>query len=218
VKATVRDVMSTHVISARTTASFKEIATRLREFRVSAFPVLDREGKVIGVVSEADMLPKEALAGEEGMSGIFTGILHRKEQEKAEGITAADLMTSPAVTVAPEDTIDHAARLMYERKIRRLPVVDADNRLLGIISLTDVLSVFDRPDEEIRDEISREAIPALADPARYSVTVKDGIVTLEGTPEDATQARDVLARVRRVQGVVAVRDRLTYPPDKDAPR
>src|SRR5712691_6329584 len=113
-KAVVKDVMSTHPISVRKTSPFKEMAARLREFRVSAFPVLDEDGKVIGVVSEADMLAKEALdGGHAGMRGMVTGILHRKEQAKAEGITAGDLMTSPAVTVAPDDTVEHAARLMY---------------------------------------------------------------------------------------------------------
>ncbi len=211
-KALVKDVMTTDPVPARKTSSFKELAARLREFRVSAFPVLDDDGKVIGVVSEADMLAKEALdGGRDGIRGMITGILHRKELQKAGGITAGDLMTSPAVTVAPGDTVEHAARLMYTRGLKRLPVVDAAGRLAGIISRTDALAVFDRPDEEIRIEITSQVIPALSEPSWYSVIVENGVVTLEGTPETISIGHDILARVRHVPGVVAVRYRLVYP-------
>jgi CBS domain-containing protein len=211
-KAVVKDVMSTCPISVRRTSSFKELAAKLREFRVSAFPVVDDEDKVIGVVSEADMLVKEALNGTgDDRHGLIAGILHRKERRKAAAITAGDLMTSPAVTVASDDTVEHAARLMYTRGLKRLPVVDVAGHLAGIISRTDVLTVFERPDEEIRMEITGQVIPRLSEPSWYCVGVNNGIVTLEGTPETVSIGHDVLAQVRRVQGVVAVRDRLTYP-------
>ena len=211
-KAVVRDVMSAHPISVRKTASFKEIAARLREYRVSAFPVLECDGTIIGVVSEADLLAKEALdVGQPGVRGLITGIVRRRAFRKAAGVTAGDLMTSPAVTVGADDTVEHAARLMYTRGLKRLPVVDATGRLTGIISRTDVLAVFDRPDEEIRIEITGQVIPRLSEPSWYVVRVKDGIVTLEGTPETISIGRQVLAQVRHVQGVVAVQDRLAYP-------
>jgi len=210
-KAVVRDVMSAHPISVRKTASFKEIVARLREYRVSAFPVLECDGTIIGVVSEADLLAKEALdVGQPGVRGLITGIVRRRAFRKAAGVTAGDLMTSPAVTVGADDTVEHAARLMYTRGLKRLPVVDATGRLTGIISRTDVLAVFDRPDEEIRIEITGQVIPRLSEPSWYVVRVKDGIVTLEGTPETISIGRQVLARVRHVQGVVAVQDRLAY--------
>lgn len=212
---TVKDVMSTHVIAARKGASFKEMAEKLREHRISAFPVVDEDGKVIGVVSEADLLTKEALdGGLASMPAMISGILQRKEQERAVGLTAGDLMTQPAVTVQPDDSVEHAARLMYVRRVKRLPVTDAAGHLVGIISRADVLSVYSRPDEEIRKEICDEVIPNgfLADPARFTVTVRDGIVTLEGKPEIAPLGRDIVSRARHVQGVIAVRDRLSYPP------
>jgi len=209
--AVVKDVMSTHPISVSRTSSFKEIAARLREFRVSAFPVLDADGTVIGVVSEADLLPKEALDERPGVRGTITGLLHRNEQAKAAGVTAADLMTSPAVTVTGDETVEHAARLMYSRKVKRLPVVDEGGRLVGIVSRTDILAVFDRTDEAIRAEIMTEVIPGHSEPSWYSVLVKDGVVTLEGTPETAPIGHDIVRRARHVQGVVAVRDRLVYP-------
>lgn len=214
-RSTVKDVMSTHVIAARKGASFKEMAEKLREHRVSAFPIVDKDCKVIGVVSEADLLTKEALAGGlGGMPGMISGILQRKEEERAAGLTAGDLMTHPAVTVQPDDSVEHAARLMYVRRIKRLPVTDATGHLVGIISRADVLAVYSRPDEEICKEICEEVIlnGFLADPAKFTVTVHEGIVTLEGKPDTAPLGRDIVDRARHVQGVVAVRDRLTYPP------
>ena len=145
---TVKDIMTTRVIWVKKDASFRDMAAALRKHRVSAFPVLDDDGKVIGVVSEADLLTKEALGLEpQGMPGMITGLLRHKEHEKARGITAGDVMTSPAVIVTPDDTVERAARLMYTRKVKRLPVVDANGHLAGIVSRADVLSVFDRPDE-----------------------------------------------------------------------
>jgi len=211
-KAVVRDVMSAHPISVPKTASFKEIAARLREYRVSAFPVLDYDGTVIGVVSEADLLAKETLdTGHHGLRGLIARMAHRTAFHKAAGLTAGDLMTSPAVTVGADDPVERAARLMYVRGLKRLPVVDADGRLTGIVSRTDVLAVFDRPDEEIRLEIIGQVIPRLSEPSWYSARVKDGIVTLEGTPETVHIGHEILDQVRHVQGVVAVRDRLVYP-------
>ena len=212
---TVKDVMTTRVVSVGKDASFREMAAALREHRVSAFPVVDADEKVIGVVSEADMLAKEALGREpQGMPGMITGLLRHKEHAKARGITAGDLMSSPAVTVTPEDTLEHAAKLMYSRKVKRLPVVDSGAHLVGIISRADVLSVFDRSDEEIRTEIRDQVIRDgfTIDPASFSVVVNDGVVTLGGRPENTDVGHDLVQRIRHVPGVVALRDRLSYPP------
>ena len=212
-RAVVKDVMSVRPISVTRDAPFKELAARMFESAVSGFPVVDDGGKVIGVVSEADMLAKEAREdGYHAWRGIVVPIATRTERRKAGGVTAGDLMTSPAVTVAEQDTVEHAAALMYARGLKRLPVADAAGRLVGIISQIDVLSVFDRRDEEIREEIISEVIPRVSEPSWYSVSVKDGIVTVEGTPETVPSAREVLARIRHVQGVVAVRDHLPAAP------
>ncbi|HEX2822001.1 MAG TPA: CBS domain-containing protein [Streptosporangiaceae bacterium] len=214
-KIAVKDVMTTRVIWVRQDAPFKEMVAALRQNRISAFPVLDDDGKVTGVVSEADMLTKEALdGGYDGMPGMITGLLRHKEQEKARGATAGDLMTHPAVTVAPDDAVEEAAKLMYSRKVKRLPVVDADGHLAGIITRSDVLAVFDRSDSDIRQEIIGNVIldEFLVDPEALTVTVKDGVVTLAGVPETNELGHDIVRRIRHVHGVVAVRDRLTYPP------
>jgi len=209
---TVKDVMSRLPVSVSETASFREIVTKLRECRVSAFPVMDAHGQVSGVVSEADLLVKEAVADEPNVVwGLLAGIVHHAARAKAAGITAADLMTSPAVTIGPDETVEHAARLMYDRKVKRLPVVDPAGRLVGIISRSDVLAVFDRTDAEIREEIMSQVIMGRSEPSWYAVLVKDGMVTLEGTPETVAIGRDLVRRVRRVQGVISVRDRLAYP-------
>jgi CBS domain-containing protein len=212
---TVKDVMTTRVVSVGKDASFREMAAALREHRVSAFPVVDADEKVIGVVSEADMLTKEALGSEpQGMPGMITGLLRHKEHAKARGITAGDLMSSPPVTVTPEDTIERAAKLMYTLKVKRLPVVDAGAHLVGIISRADVLAIFDRSDEEIRTEIRAQVIRDgfSIDPASFGVIVKDGVVTLAGRPESSDVGHDLVHRIRHVPGVVAIRDRLSYPP------
>ena len=209
---TVKDVMSALPVSVSKNASFREIAARLRECRVSAFPVLDEDGKVIGVVSEADLLVKEAVPDEPNvLLGLLAGIVHHAARAKAAGVTAADLMTSPAVTIGPDDTVEHAARLMHDRKVKRLPVVNPAGRPIGIISRSDVLAVFDRADAEIREEIMSKVITGRSEPSWYSVIVKDGVVTMEGTPETTAIGRDLIRRARHVQGVVAVRDRLIYP-------
>jgi CBS-domain-containing membrane protein len=214
-KSTVKDIMTTQVVAVHRGTSFKEMAARLRHERVSAFPVVDDDGTVVGVVSETDLLPKETLdAGwAAGIPEMTSRVLNQGDQEKAESVTAAELMTQPAVTAAPEDTVEHAARLMYTHQVKRLPVTDAAGRLAGIISRADVLSVFDRPDGEIRREITEDLIPndLRTDPEPFTVTVDNSIVTLEGAPETAERGRAIAARARHVEGVVAVRDRLRYP-------
>ncbi len=215
-KAAVKDVMTTRVIWVRKNASFKEMAAALREHRVSAFPVLDEHDKVIGVVSEADLLAKVAALDSE--PGVLTGIRHHREQEKARGVTAGDLMTCSPVTAAPHDTVEHAARQMSQHRVKRLPVVDANGHLVGIISQTDVLGIFDRSGQDIRKEIITEVMQNefLVDPKEYKLTVKNGVVTLAGVPETAELGRDLIQRIWHVQGVVAVRDRLACPPpDRD---
>lgn len=209
---TVKDVMTTPVVAVKRGASYKEMATLLRQYRVSAFPVIDDDQKVIGIVSEADMLAKQALNADPG--GMITAMLHRREQEKADGVTAGDLMSDRTVTVNPGDTVEQAARLMYTLQVKRLPVVDAGGCLVGIVSRVDLLAVFDRTDSEIHAEIVDDIIlhEFLIDPAQFIVTVADGVVTLKGTPETAALAHRIVDMIRHVQGVVTVRDKLAYPP------
>jgi CBS domain-containing protein len=209
--STVKNVMSTHVMAVRPGAGYKEMAAMLRERRVSAFPVIDEDNKVIGVVSESDLLVKEALDGT--VPGVLRGLTQRHVRSQMTGLTAADLMTRPAVTIGPDEPASHAARLMYSKRVKRLPVVRADGTLIGIVTRSDVLSVYRRPDAAIRREITEDLILGTfrCDPARFDVTVKSGVVTIAGSPETAETGREIIAAARHVEGVVAVRDRLSYP-------
>jgi len=191
VHARVKDIMTTHVVAVRSDASYREMIAALRARRVSGLPVVDAEGTVVGVVSETDLLTKRATAAP----------------------TAADLMTRPVVTTSPDELVSSVARLMSRRKLRRVPVVDRGGRLVGIVCRSDVLSVFSRPDEDIRREITQDVIldGFFTDPERLTVTVKDGIVTLAGAPGSVVLGRGIVDQARHVEGVVAVLDRFTYP-------
>jgi CBS-domain-containing membrane protein len=208
ISATVKDVMTTSVVAVRKDASFKEMAAMLRSRRISAFPVIDDAGRVIGVVSEGDLLAKEAVQAD-GTS-LLAALRHRREDDKATGITAGDLMTGPAITIGPDAPVEEAARLMYDRRVKRLPVVNKAGRLLGIISRVDVLAVFSRPDGEIRDEVMLRVLPGIVlAPKDFKVAVCDGIVTISGEPQADQLTRAIIDAVRHVQGVVAVRDRFS---------
>jgi len=198
--AYVRDVMTAPVVTVRPDTPYREIAAMFREHRVSGFPVTAADGSVIGVVSESDLL---ALAGSRQHRG------HRSEGQA----TAGDLMTHPAVTISPDDTVQAAARVMHSHRLQRLPVTGRHGRLEGIISRSDVLSVFRRSDEDIRREVVEDVIADgfFTDPARLTVTVHNGIVTLEGEPGSAVLGAGIAGQVEHLEGVVAVRDRFAYP-------
>jgi CBS domain-containing protein len=211
--STVKDVMSTHVIAVRQRAGYKEMAAMLRDQRVSAFPVIDDDNKVIGVVSETDLLAKEALEGT--VPGTLQSLPRQHVRSQVNGVTAAELMTKPAVTIGPDKPVTDAARLMFTMRVKRLPVVSDDGTLIGIVTRSDVLSVYSRPDAEIRQQVIQNLILGTFpyDPDRFTVTVKDGIVTMEGAPETSRAGLDIIDAVRHMEGVVAVRDRLSYPTD-----
>lgn len=211
--STVKDVMSTHVIAVRERAGYKEMAAMLRDQRVSAFPVIDDDNKVIGVVSETDLLAKEALEGT--VPGTLQSLPRQHVRSQVNGVTAAELMTKPAVTIGPDKPVTDAARLMFTMRVKRLPVVSDDGTLIGIVTRSDVLSVYSRPDAQIQQQVIQNLILGTFpyDPDSFTVTVKDGIVTIEGTPETSRVGLDIVDAIRHMEGVVAVRDRLSYPTD-----
>ena len=213
--AVVKDVMTPNVITVKEDTPFEVIADALRSYRVSAFPVLDGASQVIGVVSESDLLAKLALGIEEPgtVPGMITGILRRQQLQKAHAVMAAELMTAPAYTVLPEDTVEQAARIMYLRNVKRLPVVDSAGRLAGIVSRADVLAVYGRTDGDIAEEIRTGLLSTEtpANPGTLDVSVKAGVVTIVGRPQTRDQGDVIIGRARHVEGVVAVRDRLDYP-------
>jgi len=203
-----------HVVVVHADTPFKEIARRLAERRISAAPVVDEQTRVVGVVSEADLLYKESRL-EPHKTSVFGGRQETRARDKAEATVARDLMTSPAVTVGPGDDVVRAARLMEDRKVKRLPVVDEDGRLLGILSRHDLLGLFTRPDAEIRSEILEDVLlrTLWIDPREVDVSVTDGVVRLRGTVENRSVAEMVAKLVRRTDGVVQVVDEIGYARD-----
>jgi CBS domain-containing protein len=210
---TVKSVMTTSVVAVREDAGFKEMVAVMRRRRISAFPVIDASNRVIGVVSEADLLLKEATqASPRGPLRLAAWL---RDRPKATGVTAAEIMTKPAVTIHEDAPVADAARLMQWRKIKRLPVVDDNGRLRGVVSRADLLSVFERPDHEIREEVVKEVISEEfgLDPELFAVTVQSGIVTVTGAVQRRADAVSLLDTLRYLEGVVSVRDRLSYPSD-----
>jgi CBS domain-containing protein len=206
--ATVGDVMTTRVIAVKRAAGYKEICGVLRQYRVSACPVINDDEKVVGVVSEADLLYK--VADPSPPMGLIRLRWKLGEESKVNAVTAGQLMTTPAISIQPAIPVQVAAQVMQERRIRRLPVVGLGGLLIGIVSRSDLLSVYERPDSEVRNEVVCEILAGEFElnPAEFEVTVASGVVTLAGPIARLQTALELLARVRHAAGVVAVRDRL----------
>ena len=206
----VADVMTRDVISGRKNAGYKDLLQVMRREDFSALPVLDNNDRVVGVVSEDDLLVKEGYSGTGRGRGLLIG---RGDRARAGALTAAELMTRPAITIGPEASVAEAARTMHARHVKRLPVVTADGKLVGIVSRSDVLRVYDRDDDDIRKEIGEQVIKAAfaLDNLAFDVTVAGGVVTLAGPVEREPVAVSLLEAVGHVDGVVAVRATLSYP-------
>ncbi|MFD8234801.1 CBS domain-containing protein [Streptomyces sp. NPDC059696] len=200
----VSDVMTHTVVAVGRDAPFKDVVTLMQEWKVSALPVLEGEGRVIGVVSEADLLVKEEFRDSD--PDRFTQMRRLSDLAKAGGMTAADLMSTPAVTVHPDATLAQAARVMAQRKVKRLPVVNDEGLLEGVVSRADLLKVFLRTDDEIAEEIRREILGPLfpVTPEPVLVDVADGVVTLTGRVGDTSLVPIIARLVRSVEGVVDV--------------
>ncbi|MFF8594583.1 CBS domain-containing protein [Streptomyces sp. NPDC015220] len=201
---TVEELMSRDVVRARPETPFKELVRLLEENDVTAVPVVDELDRPMGVVSEADLLRKSA--DRTDPSGR-TPIPHLEawERAKAEGSRAEELMSAPAVCARPEWTVVEAARLMEAQNVKRLPVVDEADRLLGIVSRADLLRVFLRRDEAIREEISKDVLRRTLglDPRDVTVEVRDGRVTLAGKVEHRSLIPVIEQLCRGVDGVVS---------------
>jgi CBS domain-containing protein len=217
-RRTVADVMTARVHVSSPATPFKLLVRLIEENRVSAIPIVDDHGIPVGVVSESDLLLKERRPELDGQN--FRHPLQRiQERAKAGGLVAADLMSQPPITVPLTTTLTEAARLMQVRKIRRLIVVDARGKIAGIVSRSDLLQVFLRTDEELRDEVVRQVIPAVLAPAEtVDVKVLSNVITLSGEVDRRSDA-DTLTRVTRdLDGVVGVVNHLTHRWDDTRPR
>lgn len=215
----VRAVMTRTVVAVGRGTPFKEIAQTMARWKVSAVPVLEGDGRVVGVVSEADLLPKEEFRDSD--LGLVEQRRRLSDFARAGGLTAGDLMSTPAITVHPDATLAAAARIMAVKHVKRLPVVDAVDLLQGIVSRADLLKVFLRTDEEIAEEVRRTVVSCLFPAFTHAVhvDVHEGVVTLRGHLRDTSLISIAVRLVRAVEGVVDVEPLLTgegsQPPDAE---
>ncbi|WP_395298218.1 CBS domain-containing protein [Kitasatospora hibisci] len=210
----VNDVMTHEVVTARPDTPFKEIAALFHRNDITAIPVVDDQGRPLGMVSEADLIRKEAVLPDP--EGRHPGRwLDAKDRARAEAETAGGLMTSPAVTARPGWSVPEAARAMDRHKVKRLPVVDEIGRLVGIVSRRDLLQVFLRHDAAIREEINHDVLGQTlwVAPGDVRVAVQEGVVTLEGRLPRRSLIPIAEQLCRSVDGVVAVHTTLDWAED-----
>ena len=206
----VRDVMTTPAVTAGPDTPFPDLVDRLLANAISGLPVVDADGHLVGIVTEADLVSKEAYGHRRRRAlGVLADLLRGRDPEwvgKGAGRTARDVMTSAVGVATPGEDLGAAARRMLEGGHKRLPVVDEDGRVVGIVSRHDVLRPFHRSDEEIAADVNRLLADVRRVPETHAVTasVAGGVATLRGTVQWPSDATLVEAVVARVPGVVAV--------------
>ncbi|GAA4947526.1 CBS domain-containing protein [Streptomonospora halophila] len=224
-RSTVADVMTTGVASVTENTGYKEIVQALLEQGVSALPVVDADGGILGVVSEEDLLHKEEFKDTDHDSNYWpplrarlrsrltgAGVLVERADEKAVATTAGQLMTHPAITTRPDAAVVEAARLMERRGVKRLPVVDAAGALVGMISRRDLLRVFLQNDDTIAAAVQEEIdhLAATVQGTDIAAAVKDGTVALTGSVHHRSTGHTLARLVNRIEGVVSVDNRITW--------
>ncbi|WP_031068633.1 CBS domain-containing protein [Streptomyces sp. NRRL WC-3742] len=205
--ASVESVMTSPVVRVAPETGFREIVALLTEYDITGVPVVDPDGRPLGVVSEADLL--RTLAAQEDPHSLLPA--PEPAQAGVGGpVTAADLMTAQPVCTTPGTSVVAAARLMSRHGLKRLPVLDADGRVVGMVSRGDLLRVFLREDVVIRREIVEEVLGRIegVSPAQVGVEVTQGRVVLSGTVPELHLVPIVLNLCRSVDGVISVTDRL----------
>ena len=210
----VKDLMTRDVLSVTPETPLKQVAVTLVENDISGLPVCDEAGRVVGVVSEADILYKESGEPRRGPGGPLAWLVDGTSYEsvmKASARTAGETMGSPPITIGPMRPVADAARLMIEHKVNRLPVVD-DDRLVGIVTRADLVRAFKRSDEEIERELREDLIErTLWIPSEgIEIDVDNGEVTFEGLVDARSDAQLIERLAGRVPGVVSVRSSLTW--------
>ena len=209
---TVGDVMTARVHVATPVTPFKILVRLIEENKVSAIPIVDQQGIPLGIVSEADLLLKERRQELEGATNLLHFRRQARDRAKAEGMVASALMTSPPLSIAADATLTEAARLMQERNVRRLIVVDKNGRIAGIVSRSDLLQVFLRNDEDLREEIVTNVVPSiiLDQPEDVGVEVSYNVVTLHGEVDRKSDSEILERLISEVDGVVQVLNVMSY--------
>lgn len=209
---TVADVMTTQVHVASPLTPFKLLVRLIEENRISAVPIVDHDGRPVGIVSESDLLLKERRKELDSSRDPLHPWRHDRERKKAAGSIAAEIMTAPPLMIPTSTSLAEAARFMQERNIRRLVVVDDRGKIAGIVSRSDLLQVFLRSDEDIREEVVDQIIAALVpgDVESVNVDVRSNVITLFGKVDRRSDAEILERMSREVDGVVDVVNQLTY--------
>ena len=207
----VGDVMSKPAITVSMDATFKEIAQTLEANGIGGMPVLDADGRIAGVVSEGDLLPKEG-DRDGAVAPWWQPVARGEELRKAHARIARELMSSPAITVTPQRRLAEAARLMERHHVKRLAVVDEYGDLVGVVTRRDVLRAFCRPDADIRHDVVEGVISGWLglDPTSMHVQVSNGVVLLQGELERRSDVDVLTHLVEGLDGVVGVESQLRY--------
>jgi CBS domain-containing protein len=211
----VSELMTEKVLRIGPEAPIKDVAKVLITNGISGLPVCDIEGRVLGVISEGDILYKEHDPAEGRLGGplgwIVDGTLNAAAVNKAKALTARRAMTAPAITIAPWESVSEAARVMCQRHVNRLPVVK-DELLVGIITRADLVRAFTRTDAEIERELREDVVERTMwiDTGNVEVSVKDGVAALSGRLTTRSDV-DLLNRlVARVPGVVGIESTVAW--------
>lgn len=211
-----REIMTSPVITVRPETPFRELVELMMRHRISGLPVVDQTGRLVGIVTEADLLHKEETPPPGPPLIPWHGASLRLERlvdryQKATGTTARDLMTENVVTATEETPVRQVAHLMLSHGINRVPIV-RDGQVVGIVTRADVLKVFTRADAELVQAV-REALAEdlWIDPANLTITATDGVVTIAGEVDRLSDRELIIKWVRAIDGVVGLDvDRLTY--------
>lgn len=221
--------MTLDVLTVKADTPLKEASQRMVTARVSGLPVVDDAGRLVGIITEADFVSKEAARRQVPLRAGLLRLLFTERPAQEEEATVAAAMTPQPFTIGVDADHTEAARLMEKHHVKRLPVLDGAGNLAGVISRADILNVFATPDEVVADTIREDIVRRVMwlDPSTVTVTVADGNVNLEGSLPTRTEARMLEALARRSDGVVSVESKLTYDmddrigadsPPPDAPR
>lgn len=211
----VSEIMTTKLITVGPDTPLKDVVERMIGAEVSSLPVTDDSGKLLGLVTEADLIAKVAYTGVRHRAlALVADVISGREHHwvaKAAGCVAADLMSANVVSCGPDDTATAAARRMLEQGVKHMPVLDGD-RIVGMVSRRDVLAMFDRPDEAIACDVERALVhdPSIPDDHHVRSSVEAGIVTLSGDVRFGWDVPIVVSIVRHVPGVIDVVDHLHH--------
>ena len=210
----VLDLMSTELIRVPPETTLRDAARLMVEAKISGLPVTDDEGSLVGLVTESDFLRKEVDRGEVMDSGLL-GILFTKRDSLADAETVGEVMATDLFTISPDATLVEAARSMTTHGIKRLPVVDRDGKLIGVIARSDIVAAFTRPDELIEDELKEDVLRRLLflDPDLVKIEVSGGVVRISGELPTRSDARLLEAMVQRTDGVIRAELDLTWKVD-----